>query len=161
MLHSSILFEMKKIIQSSPLLNVSPVENGNSEKQAENFSLNNENCEEHPGRNLAQNAIVLRSKEVYINQVSEEIESKITKKLSKEFSRVESRILVALFRLDENLLSPLIQGQSGTAPEIFRNAQSTNQGTNEDGSQSDPHPEARVSQSQTTQALGAEVAFNK
>ena len=35
-------------------------------------------------------------------------------------------------------MNPLIQGKSGTLP--F----STNQGTNEDDSQSDPHPEAGI-----------------
>ena len=37
-------------------------------------ALNNENCEEHLWSNLAQNAIVPRSQEDYIAQVSEEIE---------------------------------------------------------------------------------------
>ena len=60
---------------------------------------------------------------------------------------MENRILGALSRLDEFLMKPLIQGYSGTAPETSRNAYGTNQGTNEDNSQSDPHPEAGVFQS--------------
>ena len=50
-------------------------------------ALNKENCEEHPGSNLAQNSNVPRSQEDYITQVSEEIEGRVTKELSQEFSR--------------------------------------------------------------------------
>ena len=53
-------------------------------------------------------------------------------------------------------MNPLIQGHSRTAPETSRNAYGTNQGTNEDDSQSDPHPEAGVFQSQTTRNSGPE-----
>ena len=41
-------------------------------------------------------------------------------------------------------MKPLIQGKSGTTPVMSRNAFSTKQGTNEDNSQSDPHPEAGI-----------------
>ena len=75
-------------------------------------------------------------------QVSEEIEGRFTKKLSQEFSRTENRILGALASLDHFLMNPLLQGHSGTTPETSRNVFSINQGTNEDDSQSDPHPEA-------------------
>ena len=105
-------------------------------------TLNKENCEEHPRSNLAQNSSVARSHEDFITQVSEEIEGRVTKKLLQEFSRTENRILGALARLDDFLMNPLIQGHSGTTPEASRNAFSINQGTNEDDSQSDPHPEA-------------------
>ena len=54
-------------------------------------------------------------------------------------------------------MNPLIQGHSGTAPETSRNAFGTNQGTDEDDSQSDPHPEAGIFRSQTTQNSGPEV----
>ena len=46
-------------------------------------------------------------------------------------------------------MNPLIQGQSGTTPDMSRNAFSTNQGTNEDDSQSDLHPEADIFGNQT------------
>ena len=122
-----------------------------------NFAaLTKENCEEHPKSNLAQNSKVLGSQEDSIIQVSEEIEGAVTKKLSQEFSTTESRILGALSRLDDFLLSPLIQGHSGTAPATSRNAYGTYQGTNEDDSQRDPHPEASVSLSQTTRNYGPE-----
>ena len=117
-------------------------------------ALNKENCEEHPRSNLAQNSNALRSQEDYITQVSEEIEGRVTKRLSKELSRTENRILCALARLDDFLMNPLPQGHSGTTPEPSRNALSTSQGTNEDDSQSDPHPEAGLFYSQITQNSG-------
>ena len=117
-------------------------------------ALNKEKCEELRRSNVTQNSIVPRSQEDYITQVSEEIEGRVTKKLSQEFSRTENSILSALSRLEDFLMNPLIQGQSGTAPETSPNAYGTNQGTNEDNSQSDPHPEAGVFQSQTTRNSG-------
>ena len=105
-------------------------------------ALNKENCEEHPRSNLAQNSNTPRSQEDYITQVSEEIEGRVTKKLSQEFSRTENRILGELARLDNFLINPLLQGHSGITPETSRNVSSVNQGTNEDDSQSNPHPEA-------------------
>ena len=53
-------------------------------------------------------------------------------------------------------MNPLIQGHSGTAPETSRNMFSINQGTNEDDSQSDPHPEAGLVTNQMTQNSGSE-----
>ena len=105
-------------------------------------ALNKENCEERPMSNLAQNSTAPRSQEDFITQVSEEIEGRVTKKLSQEFSRTENRILGALARLDDFLMNPLLQDHSGTTPKTSRNVFSMNQGTNEDDSQSDPHPEA-------------------
>ena len=119
-------------------------------------ALNKENCEEHPRSNLAQNSNVPRSQEDYITQVSEENEGRVTKRLSKEFSKTDYRILGALARLDDFLMNPLLQGHSGTAPETSRNAFGVNQGTNEDDSQSDPHPEAGLFHNQVTQNSGPE-----
>ena len=53
-------------------------------------------------------------------------------------------------------MNPLIQGKSGTTPVMSRNAFSSNQGTNEDDSRSDPHPEAGLFHSQITQNSGPE-----
>ena len=75
--------------------------------------LNKKNCEEHPRSNLAQIPNVPRSQVDYIFQVSKKIEGRVTKKLSQEFSRTENRILVALARLDDFLINPLIQGHCG------------------------------------------------
>ena len=80
-------------------------------------ALNKENCEELPRRYLAQNSNVPRSQKDYIDQVSEEIEGRVTKKLSQVFSTTENRILGAASRLDDFLMNPLIQGHSGTALE--------------------------------------------
>ena len=117
-------------------------------------ALNKENCEEHPRSNLTQNSAAPRSQEDYITQVSEEIEGRVTKKLSQEFSRTENRILGALAILDGFLMNPLLQGHSGNTPETSGNTFNTNQGTNEDDSQSDPHPEAGGFGSQRTQDSG-------
>ena len=119
-------------------------------------ALNKENCEEHPKSNLAQNSNASRSQEDYIIQVSEEIVGRVTKRLSKEFSWTENRILAALARLDYFLMNPLLHGHSGTTPELSRNALSTSQGTAEDGSQNDPHPEAGLFHGQITQNSGSE-----
>ena len=105
-------------------------------------ALNKENYEDYPRSNLAQNSNVPRSQEDYLTQVSEEIVGKVTKMLSQEFSRTENRIPGELVRLDDFLKNPLIQGHSGTTPEASRNVFSINQGTNEDESQNEPHPEA-------------------
>ena len=105
-------------------------------------ALNRKNCEEYPRGNLASTSNVPRSQEDYITQVSEEIEGRVTENLSQEFSRTENRILGALARLDDFLMNPLLQGHSGTSPETSRNVFSFNQGTIEDDSKSDPHPEA-------------------
>ena len=119
-------------------------------------ALNKQNCEEHPRNNMAQNSNVSRSQVVYITQVSEEIEGRVTKKLSQEFSRTENRILGALARLEDFHMNPLLQGHSGNAPETSRNALSTSQGTNEDDSQSDLYPEAGIFHNQMTQNSGPE-----
>ena len=117
-------------------------------------TLNKENCEEHPRSHLAQNSSAPRSQEDYITQVSEEIEGRVTKRLSKEFSRTENRILGALTQLDDFLMNPLLPGYSGATPEPTRNASSNNQGTNEDDSQNDPHPEASLFHGQREQSSG-------
>ena len=123
-------------------------------------ALNKENCEEHPRSNLAQNSSAPRSQEDYINQVSEEIEGRVTKRLSKEFSRTENRILGALARLDDFLMNPLLAGGSETTPEPTRNASGINQGMNEDDSQNDPHPEASLFHGQREQNSGTERDYD-
>ena len=80
--------------------------------------------------------------------------------MSQEFSRTETRILGALARLDDFLMKPVIQGHSGTAPDTSWIAFGTNQGTKEDDSQSDPHPEAGIFCSQTTQNSGPKLGHN-
>ena len=107
-------------------------------------AVTRERQEEHPRNGQSRNTSVPRINEEYITQVFEEIESRFTEKLSQEFNRIESRILGALSKLDEFLLNPQITTHSETVPGTFRNTNVENQGTNEDDSQSDPHPEAGI-----------------
>ena len=53
-------------------------------------------------------------------------------------------------------MNPLLQGHTGATPEPSRNALNTSQGTNEDDSQNDLHPEASLFHSQITQNSGPE-----
>ena len=88
-------------------------------RKLELVAHNKEKCEEHPSSKLAQNSIVARSQEDYINDVFEEIEGRLTKKLSPISSRTESRILAALSRLnvfsEPTNLGPL-QDRFGNVP---------------------------------------------
>ena len=123
-------------------------------------AVTKETQEEHPRNGQSRNTSVPRINDEYITQVSEEIEGRVTKKLSPEFSSTESRILVALSKLDEFLLNPQIRTHSGTVPGTIRNTNVENQGTNEDDSQSDRHPEAGIFCSQNTQNSGPEVGHD-
>ena len=117
-------------------------------------AVTRETQEENPRNGQSRNTSVPRINEEYITQVSEEIEGRITKKLSQEFNRIESRIADALSKLNEFLSNQQIQTHSKTVPGTFRNTNVENQGTNEDDSQSDPHPEAGIFRGQTTQNSG-------
>ena len=107
-------------------------------------AVTRETQEENPRNGQSRNTSVPRINEEDITQLSEEIEGRITKKLSQEFNRIESRISDALSKLDEFLLNQQITTHSETVPGTFRNTNAENQGTNEDNSQSDPHPEAGI-----------------
>ena len=117
-------------------------------------AVTRETQEENPRNGQSRNTSVPRINEEYITQVSVEIEGRVSKKLSQEFSRTESRILSALTELDEFLSNQQIHTLFETVPGTFRNTNVENQGTNEDDSQSDPHPEAGIFRGQTTQNLG-------
>ena len=78
----------------------------------------------------------------YISQVSEEVEGRVTKKLFKDISRMESRILGALFKLDEFLLNPQVRTCSIAVLGTSRNNNSENRKLTGDRSLSDPCPEA-------------------
>ena len=99
---------------------------------------------------------VLRINEEYITQMLEEIEGKVTKKLSQELSRTKSRILDALYELDEFLLNPQVRVQSGTVPGTSRNMKVENQKLAEDRSQNDPHPEVDASVYRTAQSMDSD-----
>ena len=119
-------------------------------------AVTRETPEEHPRNGQSRKTSVPRINEEYITQVSAEIEGRVFRKLSQEFSRTESSVLGALSKLDEFFLNPQIRTHSGTVPGTFRNTNVENQGTNEGDSQSDPHPEAGIFRSQTTQNSGRE-----
>ena len=104
----------------------------------------------------AQNVLDPESTQDYISQVYEAIEGRVTKKLSKEFSRTESSTLGALSKLDEFLLNPQVRTCSVAVPGTSRNTSVENQGTNEEDFPSDPHPEAGLFRSHTTQNSGPE-----
>ena len=123
-------------------------------------AVTRETQEEDPRNGKSRNTSVPGSNEEDITQISEKIEGRVTKKLSQEFSRIESLILGALSKLDEFLLNPQIRTHSGTVPGTFRNTNVENQGTIEDDSQSDPHPEAGIFRSQTTQNSGPEISHD-
>ena len=116
-------------------------------------AVTRETQEEHPKNGQSRNTSLPRINAEYITLVSKEIEGKVTKKLFQEFKGTEPRILGALSKLDKFLLIPQVRTHSGTVLRTFRNTNVENQGTNEDDSQSDPHPEAGIFRSQIVQTL--------
>ena len=74
--------------------------------------------------------------------------------MSQKFGRTESRILGALTNLDHFLSNQQIHRHFETVPGTFGNTNVENQGTNEDDSQSDPHPEAGIFRGQSKQNSG-------
>ena len=110
--------------------------------------------EENPRNGQSRNTSFPRINEEYITQVFDQIKGRVTEKLSQEFNRSESRILGALSKLDKSLLNQQIRTHSEAVPGTFRNTNVENQGTNEDESQSDPHPEAGIFRGQNTQNSG-------
>ena len=57
-------------------------------------------------------------------------------------------------------MNPLLPGGFGTTPEPTRNASGINQGTNQDDSQNDPHPEAGLFHGQREQNSGTERGYD-
>ena len=120
-------------------------------------AVTRETQEENPRNGQSPNTSVPRINEEYIAQVSEEIEGRVSKKLSQEYSRTESRILGALSKLDEFLLNQQIRTHSETVPGTFRNTNLESQGTNEDDSHSDPHPEVGPSVCQSRHSIDSDT----
>ena len=120
-------------------------------------AVTRETQEENLRNGQSRNTSVPRINEEYITQVSEQIEGRVTKKLSQEFSRTESRILGALSKLDEFLLNQQVRTHCKTVPGTFRNTNVENQGTNEDDSQSDPHPEVGPSVCQSRHSIDSDT----
>ena len=117
--------------------------------------------EEHRTSNLTQNSNSPRSQEDHVTEVSEAIDSRARTTLSQKFGSTESRVLGALSWIDIFLLNPLIQGHSGTALQISRNAYGTRQGANEEDCQKDRHSEGSVFQSQTARHSVPEVGYDR
>ena len=80
----------------------------------------------------------------------------VTKKLTQEFSRTESRILGALYKLDEFLLNPQTQTLHGTIPGTSRNNDLENREPTGDHSQSDPHPKVESSACRTSNSVDSD-----
>ena len=95
--------------------------------------------------------------QVYISQVSEEIEGRVTKKLSKEFNKMESRILGALSKLDEFLLNPQVRTCSVAARGTPGDVNSGNREIHGDHSSNDPYPEGGYFHHQSGQPNSPEV----
>ena len=57
-------------------------------------------------------------------------------------------------------MNPLLPGHSAATPEPTRNTTHNNQGTNEDSSQNDPHPEAGLFHGRTTRNVSLEDSHN-
>ena len=124
-------------------------------------AVTRETQEESPRNGQSRNTFVPRINEEYITQVSEKIEGRVSRKLSQEFRRTESRILGALSNIGEFLLNQQIQTHSETVPGTFRNTNVENQGTNEDDSQSDPHPEAGIFPARLDKTLAQKIVVTK
>ena len=153
--HSSKLIKKYGIIQSSILLNTFPSKSANVKKQAKDCSCVKE-TQRHLRNSQSQNTSAPGNTEEYITQVSEEIESRVTKKLSQEFSRTECRILGALSKLDEFLLSLQIRTFSGIAPGTFRNADVGNREPSGDRFQNDPHLEVQFSAGRPSKSIDSD-----
>ena len=117
-------------------------------------AVTRETQEEHPRSGQSRNTSAPRINEEYITQLPDEIEGRVTKKLS------QSSIFGAPSKLNKFLLNLQIRTHSGNVPGTFRNTNVDNQGTNEDDSQSDPHPEASIFSNQTTQNSGPGVGHD-
>ena len=88
----------------------------------------------------SQNTFVPGMTEEYINQVSKEIEVKVTGKPSQEFSGTESSILGAVSKLDEFLLNTQVRTCSGTVPGTYINNDLENREPTGDRFQNNPYP---------------------
>ena len=97
---------------------------------------------ENTRNSQSQNTLDPGMAQEYIPQISEGIEGKVTEVFSKKISRTESRILGALFKLDEFLLNPQVGTCSVAVPGTCRNNDSENRKATGDRSLSDPSPEA-------------------
>ena len=116
--------------------------------------------EEHPRNGQSQDMSVPRINEEYITQNSEEIEGRITENCPRSSAGQPPAFWVPCLNEMSCVLKPQIRTHSATVPGTFRNTNVENQGTNEDDSQSYPHPEGDTFRSQTTQNSDPEVGHD-
>ena len=112
--------------------------------------------QKHTRNSQSQNISVPGITEEYITQVSEDIESRVTKKLSQEFSRTESRIMGALSKLDKFFLNLQTRTLSGTVPGTSWNNDVENREPTGDRSQSDSHPEVEFFTRRTSNSIDSD-----
>ena len=105
---------------------------------------------ENTRKNQSQSTLNPAMAEESITQVAEEIEGRVTKKFSQEFRWTNSRILGALSKLDEFLLSPQFPICSVAVPVTSRNNNSENRTLTGDRSLIDPCPEVNFSACRTS-----------
>ena len=111
---------------------------------------------ENTRNNQAQNTLDPGMAQVYLSQVSQEIEMRVTKKLSKEFNRTESSIFGPLPKIDEVLLNPQVRACSVAVPGTTRNSSSKNRESNGDRSLDNPSPEAVFSVCHSSNLINSE-----
>ena len=108
-------------------------------------------------KSQSQNMVDPEMAQKHISLVSEMIDGRVTKKLSKEFSRTESRILGALTKLDEFLLSHRVRPCSVVVLGTSRNSVSENREPTGDRSLNDPCPEVVCSSHHSGNLNGSEL----
>ena len=96
--------------------------------------------QESARHSLSQNTFVPGETEEYNTQVSEEIDSKVTKKLSHELIRTESSVLGALSKLDKFLPNPQVRTSFRTVAGTSRYSNLWNGEPTRKRSQKKPHP---------------------
>ena len=116
-------------------------------------AIKKDNQEGHLWTNQAQDTVFAR-KQDYMTQVSvETLGIQKTKKVSRELSKTETSILGAITKLDEFRRNQGARTYSAPIPKTSRKSNRENQGTNEDHSQNDIHPDVVLSLNQSFQDI--------
>ena len=117
--------------------------------KTERAAVNKNSQEEHPRNNMSWDTNYRRVYDDYITQVSEGVERRVTIKLSQEFGGRQDRILGALSKLDNFILSSQERVQSRNVPVTSLNYDRENQEFNQERSQNDLHLEVGTSDNRT------------
>ena len=126
-------------------------------KQGKLASVYRKNHEDDLMDNKARNTNFPTPEEVYVTQVAEKTEVRMTMKRFRESSRTEIYSLGALLKIVKFLLNAPVRVHSGPVLESSRKSNRENRGMKESRSQNDPHPDVSVSLSQFLQELRPEV----